>query len=227
MIDGLMQLTDLMPAIGALIPYEYRRIKNTVYDDVISGFISRMRPSPRPKFIQIGGIPGAGKTTFCKSCGWDSGLFISFDAIMESIPQYRQDVYKIGHVKSFNKWEIPARIIGYEVLRLAVEKHADIFLEHSGVNTPHVQLLASLKKNGYETEVYFILCDKKTACQRAFVREKITGRHTPESIIAERASLVQKYLPQYFGIADNLSIYDTSADKYVLVHNYRKGIRIK
>ena len=136
-----MQLKNLMPDIYTLIPEEYASLRCREYDRLIDLYMARAVPSEHPRFIQIGGIPGAGKSTFCADRHWNSRLFISFDAIMENIPAYHTDIYRLGRAGSFKKWEIPARIIGYELLRRAVEIRADIYMEHSGVNKPHVQLI--------------------------------------------------------------------------------------
>lgn len=221
-----MQLNALMPDIYALIPYDYSAIKNPDYDKVISFYLTKATSQNHPKFVQVGGIPGSGKSTFCHNHHWNEQLFISFDAIMENIPEYRSDIYKLGHIESFKKWELPARIIGYEILRLAIMKKANIFLEHSGVCTPHVQLIKSLKKCGYETQMHYILCNLDVACTRALAREKITSRHTPPTLIAERYNLVKTYLETYSKMVDSLCVYDTTENKFVLCHNYQQGIQI-
>lgn len=174
-----MQLSDLLPAVGELIPYDYETIRTPEYETLLAGLLAGAVSQTAPHFVQIGGIPGAGKTTFCKNSHWDERLFISFDKIMESLPAYRQDIYRLGAVRAFNRWEMPARIIGYEALRRAVEKKADIWLEHSGVNNPHIELIKNLKKKGYTTEMYFILCNLDIACRRAELREKSPGAIPP------------------------------------------------
>lgn len=211
-----MTLKDLMPGISELIPYEYKQIRTPEYDRLIAYFQSRASKSPQPRFVQVGGIPGAGKTTFCQQAHWDNGLFISFDKIMEMLPGYRQDLYKLGTAAAFEKWEIPARVIGYELLRQSIEKKYNICLEHSGVNTPHIQLVKNLKKCGYSTELYFILCQPDLAYRRALEREKKTQRHTSREMIDKRYSLVQTYLPEYRQIVDKMYIYDTSNNVFAL-----------
>ena len=108
-----MQLSDLLPAVGELIPYDYETIRTPEYETLLAGLLAGAVSQTAPHFVQIGGIPGAGKTTFCKNSHWDERLFISFDKIMESLPAYRQDIYRLGAVRAFNRWEMPARIIGY------------------------------------------------------------------------------------------------------------------
>ena len=223
---GLMQLSELLTAVGELIPYEYAAIRKPEYDRLIANILSSATPQRTPRFVQIGGIPGAGKTTFCKNARWDEQLFISFDKIMEALPGYQVDIYRLGTVEAFNRWEMPARIIGYEVLRRAVEKKANIYLEHSGVNMPHTILMQNLKKKGYATEMYFILCNLDIACHRAELREKITNRHTSKEMIVKRNELVKTYLNQYKTLVDNLYIYDTSNNKFTLQSNYRRGIQV-
>ena len=63
---GLMQLSELLPAVGELIPYEYAAIRKPEYDRLIANILSSATPQRTPRFVQIGGIPGAGKTTFAK-----------------------------------------------------------------------------------------------------------------------------------------------------------------
>ena len=177
--------------------------------------------------VGITGVPGAGKSTFCAGRRWNDRLFISFDAIMENIPAYQTDIYRLGRAGSFKKWEIPARIVGYELLRRAVEARADIYFEHSGVNRPHIQLVENLKKCGYRTEMHFILCSLAVAEARAKAREQMTKRHTPPAIIAERYNLVDTYLQTYAAKVDSLYVYDSTENSFSLSRNYRKGILVK
>ena len=79
--------------------------------------------------------------------------------------------------------------------------------------------MENLKKRGYSTEMYFILCRPDLAYQRAVEREKTTRRHTSKEIIDQRYRLVQTYLPQYKKIADHMYIYDTSNNQFKLQGN--------
>ncbi len=221
-----MKLTDLIPNIGEVIPYEYEAIRCDEYERLLSDILAKAKSSLHPSFIQVGGIPGAGKSTFCREHCKTDELFISFDGIMENLPQYQTDIYTLGRAGSFAKWEIPARIVGYELLRRAIEKKCNIRMEHSGVNIPHVQLMNNIRKYGYNTEMSFILCNVEKAHARAIQRETVTNRHTPYTLIEKRASLVKKFLPEYIKITDKLSIYDTSSGKNILLKNYAKGYRV-
>lgn len=61
-----MQLSDLLPAVGDLIPYDYETIRTPEYETLLAGLLAGAVSQTAPHFVQIGGIPGAGKTTFCK-----------------------------------------------------------------------------------------------------------------------------------------------------------------
>lgn len=220
-----MQLKSLMPDIYKLIPYDYAAIRQPEYDRLLDLYMSKAKASKHPLFVQVSGIPGAGKSTFSSHNGWNKDkLFISFDAIMNSIPAYQLDSYRLGLAESFKKWELPARIIGYELLRRAIKARSDIYLEHSGVNSAHIQLVESLKKQGYQTEVYFIVCGLAEAQSRAQKREKIIHRHTPPELIAERFKQVDTYLTTYADKLDRLYVYESANNKFTLRCNYQKGI---
>lgn len=204
-----MQIYDIMPSVKNLIPYDYEKIKSAEYDNVINAILQKLKSLKHRTFIQVSGCPGAGKTTFCHNNFADN--FLSFDSIMEHLPSYQNDLKKYGEKEAFSRWEIVARIIGYEVLRRAVEQNLGIVLEHSGVNPAHLELFDNIKKRGYNTKSCFVLCDLPTAQKRASEREKITHRHTPKTMIKERFAKINSYIPQYKKVADEVDVYDTTS----------------
>src|SRR5574344_2195078 len=141
-----MSILTIIPSIKTLIPYLYPSIKDETKEKLIQYLLTGYSGVSHPTFIQIGGIPGAGKSTFYKNHSQDNYLYISFDTIMEQLPEYISDLHKIGSKASFTKWEIPARIIGYELLQRAITLKLNIILEHSGVNDAHIELIHSVKK---------------------------------------------------------------------------------
>lgn len=202
-----MQLYDLMPSVTSLISYDYSKIKCAEYEQIIDALLAKFAHNKGLQMLQVSGCPGAGKTTYCRKIAGD-GAFLSFDAIMESLPSYQRDLQSLGDEAAFARWEMVARVIGYEVLRRAVERKLGIVLEHSGVNPAHLELFANLKKLGYETCVRVIKCDLAMAERRAEEREKITHRHTPKKMIEQRFALVNNYIAKYQKIADKVLITD-------------------
>lgn len=200
-----MQLYELMPSIKNLVPYDYDNIKCSEYEQIIDKMIIKLSKGKGLQILQVSGCPGAGKTTYCRKITNDEA-FLSFDAIMESIPSYQSDIIALGSKEAFSKWEIVARIIGYEILRRAIERKLGIVFEHSGVNQAHLELFNSLKKIGYKTSVKVIKCDLETAQKNVAEREKITKRHTPQEMIKQRYALVNEYISKYKKIADEVSI---------------------
>ena len=91
-----MRLQVLMPQIGKLIPYEYEQIKTPMYEDIIEEQLSYGRAQNSPYFLQISGIPGAGKSAFSRHHKDKDALYISFDKIMEQLPDYQN--LCIGHL---------------------------------------------------------------------------------------------------------------------------------
>jgi len=205
-----MTLQDIMPSIGKMIAYEYKDVKNDVYESIMDSLTDSAAPKKNPRLFQVSGAPGAGKTTYVQKVKTDDEVYVGFDNIMEKIPQYIEDIKNLGSVEAFKKWEMPARVVGYELLRRCLDKKVNIILEHSGVNEAHVQLFQNTKKLGYHTEIVFLKCSFDAAVERCAKRELETKRHTPETHIKERIVLVDEYEKIYKTIADKSYAIDTN-----------------
>ncbi len=219
LIRNAMLLTDLIPDISLLIPQSYEEIKTPETEKLLASFLTQAETSAAPKLIHMSGIPGAGKSTFYRRHRWNKHVFICFDTIMEQLPAYQQELQNAGSVAAFQKWEIPARIIGYELLRRAVSLRKDIFFDHGGVTPAHVNLMKNLKNYGYATEMYYISCTPEVAFNRALLREQTTLRHTPREIIEKRSQIIGELLVQYKNIVDRFYAYDNRNNKYRLVES--------
>ncbi len=212
-----MKLEDLLPQIYETVAGSYEAVACPEYERLIRKMMRRATVSTQPRLVHMGGIPGAGKTTFTRRYNMKNMVYIGFDAVMEEISGYQDDIRVFGPEEGFKKWEMTARIIGYELLRRSIEMRADIFFDHSGCFAAHIDLIRNIRRYGYTTDMYFILCDIETAYQRALQREEWTMRHTPREMIEERAGLAEKYLQTYRTIVDNFYLYDTSSGKFSLV----------
>ncbi|MBE6449607.1 MAG: hypothetical protein E7013_02785 [Alphaproteobacteria bacterium] len=212
---------------GNVIAYPYERIMCDEYEALIDKIVDGASCSLKPSFIQVSGIPGAGKSTFCAR-NYSKDLLVQFDTIMGQIPSYQHDCQRLGLVQSFSKWEMPARVIGYEVIRRLIAKKASFVLEHSGLNSAHLKLGDVLKNQGYETQMQFLFCDFDEACRRAKERELKIKRHTPVELIKQRCDLVLSYLEQYKLLMDKLDIWDLSdVNNWQLKECWEKGIKIE
>lgn len=50
-----MQLSDLLPAVGELIPYDYETIRTPEYETLLAGLLAGAVSQTAPHFVQIGG----------------------------------------------------------------------------------------------------------------------------------------------------------------------------
>lgn len=208
-----VKIYELMPSIESLIPYDYEHIKCDEYENIIKKFITNCKKGN--SFEQVSGAPGSGKTTFCKTilnCN-----FLSFDQIMEELPSYQSDLQKYDNKQAFANNEITARIIGYEILRRAIENKYSLVLEHSGVNPAHLELFTNLKKINYKTKIDFLLCDLNILIERVKLREKNTQRHTPAKMVEQRYLLINDYIKKYQKIADEINIYNSTDNRYTKI----------
>lgn len=206
-------LETLMPSIKSLITSDYASVKNKETERLIAESLKGLTPSVSPELKQISGIPGAGKSTYCSSHLPPNFLFLSFDKIMTSLSGYQRDIKAYGAVYAYQKYEMPARIIGYELLRRAIALRLNIMFEHSGANQAHLELFANLKNKGYKTSVDFIICQTELAIKRAEERAKIINRYVPKALILERAKNLKTYMTAYQKLASQVT-YLNGADNF-------------
>jgi predicted kinase len=159
-----------------------------------------LTPSPAPLFLNVSGIPGAGKSTLAAKILLEdpSMLYLSFDELMEALAGYREDFQRLGAAAAFERWELPARHLGYRLLREAVARRYPILFEHGNATPSHVALYRRLKRAGYRVEIRFLDADVPTALKRVRRRE----RSCPEALVVERAALLRELNETYKEIVD-------------------------
>jgi len=201
-------LKTLMPSLSELITADYSTIKTKESEQLIKAFLTGLTSVENPELKQISGIPGSGKSTFCAAHLPNNFLLLSFDKIMTSLKGYQRLLKKEGAVVAYSRYEMPARIIGYELLRRAIRKKLNIMFEHSGTNHAHLELFKHLPKKGYKTSVNFIVCDTSLAIKRVKRRAEEQHRYVPERLIMERASGFKNYISAYQKIASTVAYFD-------------------
>ena len=192
----MTDLVQMMPSIATLVAYDYTSLATPETEALITHFLQKGKTSDHASFTHVSGIPGAGKTTYIDAHEKPAMVRIQFDLIMNHLHGYEERVKLAGAAAAFAYYEMPARVIGYELLRRAITSHMDIIFEHS-LNPVHLDLYDFLHQNGYQTHLIFIQCSIDVALARVQERELIIGRHTPADFITQRFALAQKYLPVF------------------------------
>lgn len=203
-------IRSIISGINEVVPYTYddeRYVFREYFDPIIDKFLNESPTSDEPKLVHLLGIPGAGKSTFYQNNKeeFKDFIFVGFDHIMEQVPQYQKDREELGKLEAFNKWEIPARIAGYELLRRAIENKKNIFMDHGGTPMCHRELLQNIKKMGYKTTMYYIDCEPEVAIERISKRE----RPFPAERMPERIALIEK----------QKDVMPKIVDKFVKINN--------
>ncbi len=210
----MIHISKLIPGISEVVPHLYDELtQKEVFEPMFEQMLSSVEKVERPVFVHMLGIPGCGKSTFVKQNKkkFENYLVISFDAIMEALPQYHEDVQKLGSIEAFKQWEIPARVAGYELLIRAINKRVNILFDHGGSPACHVELLKNVKKYcGYKTVMYELSCKLDEAIKRTKIREMYTKRHTPEEMIRQRYQLLKNRGFEYMKEVDEFHVVSTS-----------------
>lgn len=211
-----MLLADLIYNTSEVVPFEYQTIQTPEYEALINKYLQAASSQEHPILMHMAGIPGAGKTTFYHSRPWPEHVFIAFDDIMENIEAYKQDRLKFGNAEAFSRWELPARVIGYELLCRAVKAHKNIFFDNGASSNAHLHLMKNIKSFGYGSEMYYISCSLETAIERAARREKEINRHIPVETIRQRYQKTLANVKEYQKIVDKFYHFDSSQNTFAL-----------
>ncbi|MDG3084741.1 zeta toxin family protein [Vibrio hannami] len=171
------------------------------FNQLIDRELSGVKPVKSPKLTVISGIPYSGKSTFFKAHShlFVDSLDIAFDNIMQRMSFYHR-IAQSDPRRAFEKCELLARVIGYELLNRAADKGVNVVLEHSSTPSQHLDLYLLIQKAyGYQIEFIFIDCSLETALNRAQTENmKRDGeRYTPPEYIEQRYKLLQSMLNKY------------------------------
>lgn len=187
----------------------------SVFEEIINESLAAYIPVEKPFLLNVSGIPGSGKSVYCKMLfqgiadqepDCSNALYLSFDKIMadQRLP-FDSEKDNAPH-QAFERWELPARIAGYELLKRAVGKRINIVFEHSSallIETPgtfvkpHIGLFEYILSKNYDIHYRFIYVGEEVAKQRIQQRAEQTGRIVPEGYIEKRNHILQSLIPDY------------------------------
>jgi predicted ABC-type ATPase len=158
-----------------------------------------------PVIVHLLGSPGAGKSTaaaylsardqVCRG----TATVVAFDRVMESVPDYQDASDRDA---AFHAWEAPARDAGYRLVRLLLEKSANIVFDHSGARPDHVDLLRYARERlGYQVAVLRLRTHPDVALARLEARFADGGRFVPANYVAERDAAICALSARYAATA--------------------------
>lgn len=171
--------------------------------NIVRRALNGIHPVNDPYLINICGLPASGKTFLCRKFKEKHKeiLYISFDALMEELPAYLNDRLK-DRKTSFERWELPARFIGYQLLKQAVKHKLPILFEHSNATPDHIELYEKIKRAGYTVDILYIAADPELILPRLELRERY---FSPERA-RERALILRELLPELERTATHFSV---------------------
>ena len=82
--------------------------------------------------------------------------------------------------------------------------------------------MKDVKGLGYTLIIHGLHCDWRLAKDRAIKREALEGRHIPVETLKERHESIAPLWPEYFEIADQARLYDSSASDWPVIAEKRQ-----
>lgn len=169
---------------------------------ILTRHLAGVFPVASPVLINISGLPASGKSVLATAFKAENPhfLYLSFDAIMEQLPPYQAEV-KTDKQRAFERWELPARFIGYHVLKKAVKARLPIVFEHSNASPLHLELYEEIKKLGYTVEIRFISAEPPLVLPRLARRDRY---FSPQNVM-KRWETLQTLLPELQKTSDKFT----------------------
>lgn len=179
-----------------LVPPDMRR---TIFDDLV-----RYPSRDQPYWIQVMGIPGAGKSTLVGMLAEKLSFrkpytLAATDVFLEQLPAYRA---LPDRDEAFRLYDPVVTALGYEVFTQLIAQKSDVLFERSLADILYRDLMYIVKKSGYRLVTVLIRVDVAVAKARTEARALETNRHVPEAVIDERAILIEERWKDMLGIAD-------------------------
>ena len=189
----------------------------------VSLLILTFKLQAEPRIFAIAGSPAAGKTTFVqdklREKFFPDNVFIhDCDAVMNSLEGYQADLKLLGSVKAFEKWELPARELAESMLLDAVKAKKHIIYDRTCALPSSYSFLSDIvQKHGYTLIMHVLYVNKEEAVTRATQRERLTGRHIPQTSLFERMLGIKSLWPSYVKLAKQCFLYDNNDPKRQLI----------
>ncbi|MDJ1498795.1 zeta toxin family protein [Cytophagaceae bacterium DM2B3-1] len=174
--------------------------------------------SKQPYFFTMAGLPRAGKSTFFQERIKDKtfpedGFIMSPDLTMESINEYQIDK-KQNPITAFEKWEIPARRIAFNLLDNALQKKQNI-IQDMGCALPEsfVKINSIRYEHKYKVIMYWIHTDTEIVIQR--IENDRSRQFFPKEEILKREAALKEFFIDYFSLSHEFYLYNNSKDRNI------------
>lgn len=198
--------------------------RQRLHDTIIKRYFQKATPVEHPETVILGGGPASGKSTMLTklldSVRQENFILVDPDDIKNLLPEYRESLKTPGQDTSTIVHE-ESSYLAKEVVRQATQGQYNVILDGTGDSS--LEHLAN-KVNGFRSpgrkiSAHYVTADIEAALARNLEREKLTGRHVPETYLAQVHQNISTIFEKAVrnGLFDEADLYDTNQPEAIKI----------
>ncbi|CRX37668.1 zeta toxin family protein [Estrella lausannensis] len=200
----------------------YKSERRVVHQDIKAQIIGQSKPVPadqKPVALIMMGPPGAGKSMAISQLtkGSDQFVEVGMDNVMERIPEYKKAINlgtdKDGKIITAKDACLitrdEANDITSSLRNEVIASRRNLIYDGTGQNfSLYQKMIAKLKEDGYDVQLYYVDIDVDQAKQRAKDRAERVGRSIPDHVIESIHGNAKANFQKIAKLADTAVLFD-------------------
>lgn len=187
---------------------------------IYNTYFAGLKPNKNPKIIMLGGVPGAGKTTYRENhlrIGLANNYYVvDIDEILVLLPGYRE-AKKSDPETAFKTWLPTARQIANAMMDFAAQNRLNVVYDRVCGTEESYFSLKNAHGQGYSITLYGFYAEEEKVLQRVKNRALNGGQSISQEIVIDHLHRFSTLWPHYLKLADKAFLLDNNAFEYKII----------